>query len=100
MNEHEARAELAEAIDDIKQTAPGVEIWPDIGTPDLPAAVQDLVLSATPGDQEANARRASQAFTVHPGQLYGVDIDHLAFGTALLSLRLALAHLDAAQGRG
>ncbi|MFJ5645811.1 hypothetical protein [Streptomyces sp. NPDC093223] len=100
MTEYEALAELAEAIEDIKQTAPGVEIWRDIGTPDLPAAVEDLAFSSpTPHQQEANARRVSEAFTVHPGQLYGVGIDHLAFGTAMLSLRLALAHLDAAQRR-
>ncbi|MEV8434935.1 hypothetical protein PGH47_43005 (plasmid) [Streptomyces sp. HUAS 31] len=93
MDKHEARVELAEAIADIKQTAPSVDIWHEIGTPDLPGAVQELVLAPAPGTQHERARRVSQAFIVHPGQLYSMGIDNLAFGTAILSLRLALAHL-------
>ncbi|MEU7061476.1 hypothetical protein [Streptomyces sp. NPDC046197] len=99
MNHQEAREELAEAVADIKHTALRVDgrLWPDIGTPDLTLAVEDLLRSTAPHEQEGMARRVSEAFIVHPGQLYAHGIDNLAFGTAILSLRLALAHLDTAQ---
>ncbi|WP_424921070.1 MULTISPECIES: hypothetical protein [unclassified Streptomyces] len=99
MNHKEARAELADAVADIKHTALGVDghLWLDIGTPDLALAVQDLMRPTTPDEQEGMARRVSEAFVVQPGQLYAHGIDNLSFGTAILSLRLALAHLDATQ---
>lgn len=99
MNYQEAREELAEAVADTKSTAWRVNdhLWPEIGTPDLTQALEDLLRSTAPDEQEGLARRVSEAFVVHPGQLYGHGIDALSFGTAILSLRLALAHLDAVQ---
>ncbi|MET7816085.1 hypothetical protein ABZT26_35260 [Streptomyces sp. NPDC005395] len=99
MNHQEVREELAEAVADIKHTALRVDgrLWPEIGTPDLTLAVEDLLRSTAPDEQEGMARRVSEAFVVHPGQLYAHGIDNLSFGTAILSLRLALAHLDAVQ---
>ncbi|WP_432154731.1 hypothetical protein [Streptomyces tricolor] len=71
MNHQEAREELAEAVADIRHTALRVDgrLWPDIGTPDLTLAVEDLLHSAVPDEQEGMARRVSEAFVVHPGQL-------------------------------
>lgn len=92
----DARHALAEAAADVRQTMLGVGDWTDIGTPDLIPAVNDLAMSKGLHDQEANARRVSEAFTVHPGHLYGRGIDDLAFGTAVVVLRLALHELDVA----
>lgn len=92
----EARKALADAVADIRQTAPGVEDYKVMGTPDLVPAVMDLVQSKALHDQEDNARRVSQAFTAHPGYLYATGIDELAFRTAVLWLRLTLHELDAA----
>lgn len=92
----EARKALADAVADIRQTAPGVEDYTVMGTTDLVPAVRDLVRSNALHDQEDNARRVSQAFTAHPGYLYARGIDELAFGTAVLWLRLTLHDLDAA----
>ncbi|MGW1354855.1 hypothetical protein ACWCQE_37175 [Streptomyces sp. NPDC002409] len=92
----DARTALADAVADVRQTAPGVGDWTDLGTPDLVPAVQDLVMVRALHDQEDHARRVSEAFTVHPGFLYGRGIDDLAFGTAVVWLRLKLYELDAA----
>ncbi|MCX5267423.1 MULTISPECIES: hypothetical protein [Streptomyces] len=99
MNHQEAREELVEAVADIKYTALRVDghLWSEVGTPDLTLALEDLRRSTAPDEQEGMARRVSEAFVVHPGQLYAHGIDNLSFGTAILSLRLALAHLDAVQ---
>jgi hypothetical protein len=92
----DARHALADAVADVRQTALGVGDYTVIGTADLVPAVNDLARSRGLHDQEVNARRVSQAFTVHPGHLYAAGIDDLAFGTAVVMLRLALHELDAA----
>lgn len=79
----EAREALAEAVADVRKTALNVDAWEVMGTGDLRLAAWDLACSTAVPNQEANARRVSEAFTVDPGYLYNKGIDNLAFGTAV-----------------
>ncbi|MFJ2745220.1 hypothetical protein ACIO3O_36810 [Streptomyces sp. NPDC087440] len=94
----EARDALDEAIEDIRRTFGHIPpaLWPDLGTPDLVTAVDALFnpRGGTPRQQEEWARQLSASFTINPAYLYGQGIDALAFGTAVLWLRLVLRELD------
>ncbi|MGC4950957.1 hypothetical protein ACLQ2N_32795 [Streptomyces sp. DT224] len=99
MNHQQAHEELAEAVADIRHTSLRVDgnLWSQIGTPDLTTALELMQRTTDPAEYEAIAHRVSEAFIIEPGQLYAHGLDNLSFGTAILSLRLALAHLDATQ---
>lgn len=94
----DAREALADAVADVRKTGLGVgaDTWSVMGTPELVPAFHALAQAQTLDDKEVAARQVSHAFTVDPGYLYSSGMDDLAFGTAVLMLRLQLHELDAA----
>lgn len=91
-----ARKQLAEAVAGVAETARDVKDFTAMGTPELGPAVLLLGASDALHDHETMAREVSRAFTAHPGDLLTTGMGGLAFGGAVLMLRMALAELDEA----
>lgn len=92
-----ARNALAEAVAAVAQTAPGVQDFTTMGTAELGPAVAALVASDALHDHEDGARWVSRSFTAHPAELVKPGgVGNVAFGGALLMLRMALHELDEA----
>lgn len=92
-----ARNALADAVADIDAAAAGVADFSTMGTDELGPAVAALVASDALHDHEAGARWVSSAYRATPEDLLAVkDMNVMAFGGAMMMLRLALHELDEA----
>lgn len=91
-----ARNSLADAVRAVAETAPGVDDFTALGTPELAPAVAALVASDALHDQEDGARWVSRSFTALPAEAIAAGMTGLAFGGAVLMLRMALHELDEA----
>jgi hypothetical protein len=98
-----ARKVLEDACAGVVEMAQGVPDFGPMGTEELPAAIAALQSSEYVDEDEAGARWVSRAFTATPMSLIATGEAGLAFGGAVMMLRMALHDLDealAAMGPG